>query len=148
MDDRMRASRVVRFGLFEFEPAARELRKNGRRVHLQDKPFDMLGLLLQHRGEIVTRDELRHGLWPADTFIVFDDSVNTAVRKLREALGDSADNPRFVETVPRHGYRFIAPIQSDEARPTTFGLGLLGGVAALAAVTTAIWLFSRPSDSP
>lgn len=106
---------VVHFGVFELDLAARQLTKRGRRVHLQDKPYETLVLLLERGGGLVTRDELRQRLWPADTFVAFDDSVNTAVRKLREALGDSADSPRFVETVPRHGYRFIAPI-AREAR--------------------------------
>jgi TolB-like protein/DNA-binding winged helix-turn-helix (wHTH) protein/Tfp pilus assembly protein PilF len=170
MDDRMHVGRVVRFGLFEFEPEARQLTKNGRRVHLQDKPFDMLALLLERRGEIVTRAELRQRLWPADTFVVFDDSVNTAVRKLREALGDSANSPRFVETVPRHGYRFIAPIDRHTAsadadglptvvkaptdrrvgRPETVTrrLGFLAGITAIVVTAAAIWLSSRTAESP
>jgi DNA-binding winged helix-turn-helix (wHTH) protein len=102
----------VRFGVFELDLRQRELRRQGRRVHLQDKPFDLLALLASRPGSLITRDEIQHHLWPADTFVVFDDNLNAAVRKAREALGDSADNPRFIETVPRHGYRFVAPVEA------------------------------------
>ena len=104
---------VVRFGVFELDRRARELRKQGRRVRLQDKPYELLLFLLAHPGELVTREQLRAHLWPADTFVVFDDSLNTAVRKVRDALGDAAEGSRFVETVPRRGYRFIGPIATD-----------------------------------
>jgi DNA-binding winged helix-turn-helix (wHTH) protein len=100
----------IRFGLFELDRAAGELHRRGLPVRIQDQPFKILSTLLERPGEVVTRDELRHKLWPADTFVVFDESLNTAIRKLRYALGDSADNPTFVETVPRRGYRFIAPV--------------------------------------
>jgi DNA-binding winged helix-turn-helix (wHTH) protein len=100
-------STVVRFGVFELDVQARELRQRGRRVHLQHKPFDTLTLLLERRGSVVTRDGLRQHLWPADTFVSFDDGLNTTVSKLRQALGDSADSPRFIETIPRYGYRFV-----------------------------------------
>jgi DNA-binding winged helix-turn-helix (wHTH) protein len=83
---------------------------NGSRVRLQDQPFQILISLLERPGEVITREELRSRLWPADTFVDFDHSLNAAVRRLRDALGDSADTPRFVETVARRGYRFIAPI--------------------------------------
>jgi DNA-binding winged helix-turn-helix (wHTH) protein len=89
---------------------ARELRKQGRRVRLQDQPFTMLVMLLQRAGSVVTREELREKLWPADTFVDFDHSLNTAVNKIREVLGDSASNPRFVETVARRGYRFLGEV--------------------------------------
>src|SRR5512147_2068072 len=103
--------KVVRFGIFEADLAAGELRKRGRKVELQDQPFQVLALLLQHPGEIVAREELQKALWPADTFVEFDESLNKAVQKLRQALGDSADNPHFIETLPRKGYRFIAPVE-------------------------------------
>ncbi|MCL6564988.1 MAG: winged helix-turn-helix domain-containing protein [Acidobacteriia bacterium] len=106
---------VVRFGVFQVDLEARELRRHGLRIKLQEKPFQVLALLLEHRGQVVTREELREKLWPADTFVDFDHSVNTAVNKLREALGDSAENPRFIETIPRRGYRFIAPVEVVEA---------------------------------
>src|SRR5438270_4229660 len=104
------AGRIVRFGIFEVDLAAGELRKGGARVRLQEQPFQVLAYLLQHPGEIVTREELRQKLWPADTFVDFDHSLNTAVHKVREALGDSASSPRYVETLARRGYRFIAPV--------------------------------------
>jgi DNA-binding winged helix-turn-helix (wHTH) protein/Tol biopolymer transport system component len=101
---------VVRFGTFEVDPKAGELRRNGSRVRLQDQPFQILLTLLERPGEVVTREELRGRLWPHDTFVDFEHSINTAVRRLRDALGDSAENPRFVETVARRGYRFLAPV--------------------------------------
>jgi Tol biopolymer transport system component/DNA-binding winged helix-turn-helix (wHTH) protein len=102
--------RLLRFGLFEINLSARQLRKQGRNIKLQEQPFQVLALLVRRPGELVTRDELRRALWSADTFVEFDQALNTAVKKIRLALGDSADNPRFVETIPRKGYRFIAPL--------------------------------------
>src|SRR5512147_948714 len=104
--------KVVRFGIFEADLVAGELRKRGRKVELQDQPFHVLAVLLGRPKEVVTREELRQALWPADTFVEFDESLNKAVQKLRQALGDSADNPRFIETRPRKGYRFIAPVEA------------------------------------
>src|SRR6202140_4877660 len=100
----------VRFGIFEVDLRARELRKKGIRIRLQGQPYLLLITLLKEHGEVVTREELRSALWPQDTFVDFDHSLGTAVNKLREVLGDSAANPRFVETLPRRGYRFIAPV--------------------------------------
>jgi DNA-binding winged helix-turn-helix (wHTH) protein len=88
----------------------RELRKRGLRVRLQDQPFQVLAALVTHAGELVSREQLRQWVWPEDTFVEFDHALNTAVKKIRFALGDDANTPRFVETVPRHGYRFIAPV--------------------------------------
>ena len=102
--------RVLRFGAFEADLHARELRKQGMQIKLQEQPFQLLAFLLEHAGEIVTREQLRQKLWPADTFVDVDNSVNAAVNRLREALGDSAESPRFVETLPRRGYRFVAPV--------------------------------------
>jgi DNA-binding winged helix-turn-helix (wHTH) protein len=102
---------IARFGVFEADLEARELRKHGRRVRLQDQPFAMLTMLLERAGNVVTREELRQRLWPADTFVDFDHSLNTAVNKIREVLGDSASSPRFVETVARRGYRFLGQVQ-------------------------------------
>ena len=104
--------RSVRFGVFEIDLRAGELRKKGIRLKLQGQPFLLLITLLKQRGELVTREELRSTLWPEDTFIDFDHSLGTAINKLREVLGDSAANPRFIETLPRRGYRFIAPIEA------------------------------------
>src|SRR5437763_12245009 len=101
---------TLRFGVFEVDPKTGELRRNGARVRLQDQPLQILFTLLERPGEVVTRDELRARLWPDDTFVDFEHSINTAVRRLRDALGDSAENPRFVETVARRGYRFLAPV--------------------------------------
>ena len=113
---------IVRFDVFEMEPQAGELRKEGRRVKLQEQPFRVLSLLLQRPGQVVTREELREQLWPADTFVDFDHGLNSAVARLREALRDSADKPRFIETIAKRGYRFIAPLCADnlpEANSTT-----------------------------
>ena len=103
-------SSIVRFGLFEVDLQARELRKSGIRIKLQDQPFQILASLLERPGEIITREELQKRLWPADTFVDFDLSLNSAVKKLRQALSDDSDNPRFVETLYRRGYRFIGPV--------------------------------------
>ena len=105
-----RSPAILRFGTFEVDVRAGEVRRQGVRIKLQEQPFHVLTVLLQRPGEAVTREELRNENWPADTFVDFDNSLNTAINKLREALGDSADNPRFIETLPRRGYRFIAPV--------------------------------------
>lgn len=102
----------VRFGVFELDFSSGELRKRGIRLKLQDQPLRILALLLAQPGEIITRDQLRRALWPDDTFVDFDHGLNAAVAKLRQTLGDVAENPRFIETVPRRGYRFIAPIDA------------------------------------
>jgi TolB-like protein/DNA-binding winged helix-turn-helix (wHTH) protein len=105
--------RTARFGPFVVDFIARELRNNGDRIPVQDKPLQILAILLEKPGELVTREELRQRLWPADTFVDFEHSINTAVKKLREALGESGDRCRFIETLPRRGYRFIAPIKES-----------------------------------
>lgn len=113
-------SRVARFGVFELDLSAGELRKSGVKLRLQGQPFQVLALLLARAGEVVTREELQQKLWPSDTFVDFDHSLNTAINKVREALGDSASSPRYVETLARRGYRFIAPVQArseSEAAP-------------------------------
>ncbi len=110
--------RILRFGLFEIDAVSGELRKEGRPLKLQDQPFQVLLFLVERAGEVVSREELQQAVWPADTFVDFDHGVNTAIRKIRQALGDSADNPRFIETLPRKGYRFIAPVsQPGEPEP-------------------------------
>jgi Tol biopolymer transport system component/DNA-binding winged helix-turn-helix (wHTH) protein len=101
---------VVQFGIFEADLRAGELRRNGSKIRLQDQPFQVLALLLERPGQLVTRDELHARLWPADTFVDFDHGLNAAIKRLRDALGDSAENPRFVETLARRGYRFLAPV--------------------------------------
>jgi Tol biopolymer transport system component/DNA-binding winged helix-turn-helix (wHTH) protein len=117
MEATPRKTRVARFGLFEVDLEQLVLTKSGLRVRLQDQPFQILAMLLERPGELVTRDEIGQKLWSANTFVEFDDGLNTAIRKLRHALGDEADNPRFVETVPRRGYRFIAPVSSAFPSP-------------------------------
>src|ERR1700716_2187028 len=109
------SARIVRFGIFEVDLNALELRKHGLRLKLPEQPFQILVMLLERPGEIITRDELRNRLWQTDTFVDFDHGLNNAVMRLREVLGDSSDNPRFVETIPRRGYRFIAHV--DEFFP-------------------------------
>lgn len=106
--------KLLRFGLFEVDLAAGELRKSGKRIRLQEQPFQVLVTLLENAGRVVTRDDLRQKVWPADTFVDFDHSLNTAVNKIRESLGDSATSPRFIETLARRGYRFIAPVDGTE----------------------------------
>src|SRR5688572_11188436 len=101
---------IYRFGLFEVDSRTGELRKQGLRLRVRGRPIDILVLLLQTPGQVVTREDLRARLWPADTFVDFDHGLHSAVNRLRDALGDSADNPRFIETLPRKGYRFIAPV--------------------------------------
>ncbi len=113
-----REASLLRFGIFEADLSAGELRKNGARIRLQEQPFQVLSALLRNPGQVVTRDQLRAEIWPADTFVDFDHSLNTAVNKIREALGDSASNPRFVETLARRGYRFIAPVEIKAAALT------------------------------
>lgn len=106
-----RKSPVLRFGVFEANIPERELRKHGTRVRLRGQPFCILSMLLERSGQIVTRDEMRQKLWPADTFVDFEHSLNSAIKKLRAVLGDSPDNSRYIETVPRVGYRFVAPVE-------------------------------------
>ena len=102
--------RTWRFGVFEVDTRREELRRSGALAKLRDQSFRILVYLLEHSGEIVTREELRQVLWPSDTFVDFDHSLNTAMMKLRDALGDVADAPVYIETIPRRGYRFIAPV--------------------------------------
>jgi TolB-like protein/DNA-binding winged helix-turn-helix (wHTH) protein/Tfp pilus assembly protein PilF len=111
MNERDPGPRVLRFGVFEVDLRAGELRKQGLKVRLQEQPLQILALLLQRPGDVVTREELRERLWAADVFVDFDQGLNNAVKKLRLALGDDAENPRFVETVARRGYRFLAPVE-------------------------------------
>jgi len=105
-----RASRAYRFGLFDVDERRGEVRKQGLRIRLRGRPYDILLILLERPGELVSRDELRTRLWSSDTFVDFDHGLNASMNRLRELLGDSAENPRFIETIPRKGYRFIAPV--------------------------------------
>src|SRR5215213_1026778 len=111
----MDAERLLHFESFELDVRSRELRKGKNRIRLQEQPFEILRLMLERAGDVVTRQELQQRLWPDGTFVDFEHSLNAAVKRLRAALGDDADNPKFVETLPRRGYRFIAPLQRAEA---------------------------------
>src|SRR5580658_3122206 len=124
MDDTNRTSThsspgAYRFGLFTLNASAGSLTRNGLRVKLQDQPFQLLALLLERSGEIVTREEIRLRLWQRNTFVDFDKSLGVAILKVREALGDSASNPTFLETLPRRGYRFIAPVSVEAAKSSS-----------------------------
>src|ERR1700722_6364532 len=103
--------RAIRFGVFELDLRSGELQKQGRKIRLEGQPVQGLVCLLENPGELVSREELHRKLWASDTFVNFEHGLNAAVKRLRQALNDSADNPRFVETLPRRGYRFIAPIE-------------------------------------
>src|SRR5215472_12647379 len=149
---------IRRFGVFEVDLRAGELRRNGIRVKLQEQPFQVLAELVERPGQVVTRDDLRKRLWPADTYVDFDHSLNAAIRRLRDALGDSAENPVFVETVARRGYRFLVPVSavpengghraSDPVRTQPAvasrparGWWIAGGVAALVLVICGFMVF-------
>jgi DNA-binding winged helix-turn-helix (wHTH) protein len=146
---------VFRFGAFELDARTGEMRKNGGAgPRLVGQPLELLLQLLERPGELVTRDELRRRLWPADTFVDYDHSLNAAVNKLREALSDSADNPRFIQTIPRRGYRFIAPVQPGEVPAAVAVVPHysaervpMPGAAALRAVEPR-GLLSDPQDLP
>jgi eukaryotic-like serine/threonine-protein kinase len=156
MQQNGQAGRFVRFGSFEADLQEGALAKMGSRIHLQEQPFRILALLLERSGQLVTREEIRQKLWSHDTFVGFDDALNTAVRKLREALNDSADNPRFLETVPRRGYRFVAPVawpaEPQAVVPTKSRVRrhrYLWLAAALIVAGTAVggyWHLRRPSS--
>src|SRR5467141_971587 len=163
-------SQCIAFDRFEADLLSGELRKDGRRVRLQAQPFQLLALLLEHPGEVVTREEVCRNLWDAETFVDFDHSLGTAVNKIREALNDAADNPRYIETLPKRGYRFIGKISSElpevmvvqdaqesvefvpvpvakawTARKWRLGLVV---VAVVGAATVAFaWLSRKPGDS-
>jgi len=146
------AARIFWFGAFELDRRSGELRKNGLRVGLQDQPLQVLSMLLERLGELVTREELRERLWPANTFVDFEHGLNVAVKRLRDVLGDSAEAPRFVETVPRRGYRFVAAVSSSGSLEDTVGkrrrprasLVVTGLVTALIAVlAVGAWVSSR-----
>jgi len=103
---------TFRFGVFELSPSSGELRKRGLKIRLQGQPVEILALLLQRPGETITREELQKRLWPADTFVDFEQGLNNAMKRLRAALDDNPDNPQFIETLPRHGYRFLGSVNS------------------------------------
>jgi DNA-binding winged helix-turn-helix (wHTH) protein len=129
-------SRRYRFGVFEADAALGELRKHGIRIKLNAQPFQVLTMLLEHPGELLTREQISRELWPDGTFVDYEHGVNAAVNRLREALGDTARNPRFVETLARKGYRFVAPVERiglkavDEPAPVALEPGILDGLLA------------------
>jgi len=116
LPDAHRSRGTIRFGVFEIDPRAGELRKQGAKVKLQEQPFQILKVLLQRPGEIITREELQQTIWPSDTFVDFDHGLYNAIKRLREALGDSAETPRFVETLSRRGYRFVGKLECEASR--------------------------------
>src|SRR5437763_16878274 len=135
--------RRVRFGAFDVDLVAGELFKQGIKIGLQQQPLRVLALLLEHAGEVVTREDLRQAIWPAGTFVEFDVGLDAAIHKLRAALDDSAESPRFVETLPRRGYRFIAALDGvaqplEESPPRRRVLGWAGGLAVAAAILLAV----------
>ena len=113
METRAKTTQAWRFGVFEVDVRTTELRRGGTPVKIREQSFNILVFLLEHPGELVTREDLRRVLWPSDTFVDFDHSLNTAVMKLREVLGDSAEKPLYIETIPKRGYRFIAPLSKQ-----------------------------------
>jgi DNA-binding winged helix-turn-helix (wHTH) protein len=130
---------TFRFGVFELDPQAGELRKKGMKIRLQGQPVEILAILLQRPGETITREELQKKLWPAETFVDFEQGLNNAMKRLRASLDDSAENPHFIETLPRHGYRFIGSVNGSEQTRAVEGnatrsirLRALGAVAVLA----------------
>src|SRR3954469_19297994 len=114
----MDAERLLRFESFELDTRSRELRNGENRFRLQEQPFEILRLMLERPGDVVTREELARRLWPEGTFVDFEHSLNAAVKRLRAALGDDADHPKFVETLPRRGYRFIAALRDADGSVT------------------------------
>lgn len=148
-------SQVVRFGSFEADLRAHELRKDGKRVRLQDQPFQVLALLLERAGDVVSRDDLRQKIWPSSVYVDFDHGLNNAIARLREALGDTAGTPQFIETLPRVGYRFIFPLVGQPetaARAKSlpkpwFARAVFAGAALLAAVLIGLWLMQRAGGS-
>jgi TolB-like protein/DNA-binding winged helix-turn-helix (wHTH) protein/Tfp pilus assembly protein PilF len=142
------SSPTLRFGVFELNPRSGELRKQGIKIRLQGQPVEILAMLLEHPGEPITRDELQKKLWPADTFVDFEQGLNNAMKRLRAALDDDAENPRFIETLPRHGYRFIASVNGVDqtSAPESAPIRNLGGgwrllaFGALAVIAAAVAL--------
>ena len=146
-------SRSFRIGDFVLDAESGELRRNGEKSRLAEQPLQILLLLLEHRDQLVSRDDLRQRLWPADTFVDFETGLNRAVRKLRDALGDSADTPSYIETVPKRGYRLIANVGEPAAVPTQrrtmkwIGIAAAVVIAGLVIIATARFFRCGPSGS-
>jgi cholera toxin transcriptional activator len=152
-----RPAGTFRFGVYEADTATGELRKSGMRLRVQEQPFQVLLFLLSRPGEVVTREELRQQLWPADTFVDFDHSLNTVINKLREALSDSAVNPRFIETLARRGYRFLVSVEFVASHVATVSAAAVAAVATqaeppsnnvLPSPRSSLSLLTRPEDVP
>jgi cholera toxin transcriptional activator len=152
-----RPNGTFRFGIYEADPGSGELRKSGLRLRVQEQPFQVLLVLLERPGEVITREELRQRLWPADTFVDFDHSLNTVINKLREALSDSAANPRFIETLARRGYRFLAPVEFvpkqgasgvPPAAPAIVDAPKMTPETASSNLLSSVSVLTRPEDVP
>ena len=140
---------IFRFGAYEVDRSSGELRKSGLRLRVQEQPFQVLLVLLERPGEVVTREELRQKLWPADTFVDFDHSLNTVINKLREALSDSATNPRFIETLARRGYRFLAHVEFVEKHAAPdFPSTAATTTTEIPEETAPVSVLTRPEDVP
>ena len=145
---------IVRFGIFQIDLKARQLHKSGIKVKLQDQPFRVLALLVARAGQVVTREQLRQTIWPSDVYGTFDQGLNNAIKKVRDALEDSADNPRFIETVAKHGYRFIAPVNPVQplsrepplpsGSPSIRNAVSIGLTATSLLVALVYWAWHRP----
>ena len=143
MTEALRSPRVYRFGVFELDPASGELRKQGMKIKLQGQPIDILAMLLDRPGEVISREEIQKKLWPNGTNVEFEHSLNAAVKRLRDALDDSAETPRYIETLARRGYRFVAPTEAlapSPAKSKTVRWIALGSVAALALLVVLVGL--------
>ena len=138
---------TVRFGSFQLDLRAAELTRNGIKIKLGEQPFQVLAALLDHPGEIVTREELRQRLWHADTFVDFEHSLNTAVNRLRQVLEDSPDHPHFIDTLPRHGYRFIAKVEKPGSGSQRSGVSrqmrVVAGLLAIAMLFGGYFLWKK-----
>ena len=145
VENSLRPARGFQFGVFQVDVSNGEVRKQGSKIKLQEKPFQLLVLLLEHAGRITTREQLRRGLWSADTFVDFDANLKTTLNKLRQVLGDSAENPIYIETIPRQGYRFLPPVISLEREPSLTRDALKRDAATPAAQSPAI---SKSTDVP
>src|ERR1039457_5646501 len=136
-----------RFGPFELNTGEESLARNGTRVKVQDLPYRLLVMLLERPGEIVTREEVRQRLWPQNTFVEFDNSLGVAIRKVRDALNDDAEAPRYVETVPRRGYRFVAPVTALEPVGSPDRPPPTGSVTEESSISSRIGMEAAPSHS-
>src|SRR5215472_1353421 len=144
------STELFQFGVFQLDLRAGELHKAGVRVKLQDQPFRVLALLVERAGQLVTREDLRQRVWPGNVYVDFDQGLNNSIKKVREALGDSADSPTLIETVARHGYRFIAPVSASPAQPpepratsesSILRRGVLVGLAAAVVAALVVWVW-------